>query len=69
MRVIFDVPTELAKGLLSHIASSVTEPEVIVKVRLLRRRDESVSPHIVWEVEFLPNNGGIYRRLLEGGDK
>ncbi len=27
----------------------------------------SVEPNVQWEVEPLPNNGGIYRILLEGG--
>ncbi len=29
----------------------------------------SMELHIHWEVESLPNNGGIYRMLLEGGKK
>ena len=28
----------------------------------------SMEPKVHWEVESLPNNGGIYRILLEGGD-
>ena len=27
----------------------------------------SLEPNVRWEVESLPNNGGIYRILLEGG--
>jgi len=27
----------------------------------------SMEPHIDWKVESLPNNGGIYRMLLQGG--
>lgn len=69
MRVVFDIPTKVAKRLLSYIAEGSTEPEVIVKVRLVHRREEPQAPHILWEVEFLPNNSGIYRMLLEGGDK
>lgn len=69
MRVIFDIPTKVAKRLLSYIDEGNTEPEVIVKVRLVHRREEPQAPQILWEVEFLPNNDGIYRMLLEGGDK
>lgn len=27
----------------------------------------SIEPKPHWEVQYLPDNGGIYRRLLEGG--
>ena len=27
----------------------------------------SIEPNVRWEVESLPNNGGIYRMLLQGG--
>ena len=69
MRVIFDIPAKVARGFLYHLADTKTEPEIIVKVRLARQRGEAQSPDIVWQVEFLPNNGGIYGRLLEGGNK
>ena len=67
MRVTFEIPTKVAKRLLGYIAEGSTEPEVIVKVRLVRRRGELQAPYILWEVELLPHNGGIYQILLEGG--
>jgi len=69
MRVIFHIPTRVAKGILDYIAEASTEPEVTVKVRLVHKRGDVQPPHILWEVEFLPNNGGIYKMLLEGGRK
>lgn len=69
MRVIFDIPTRVAERLLGYISESSPESEVIVKVRLVQRRGELRSPHIVWEIEVLPSNGGIYKMLLEGGHK
>lgn len=69
MRLIFDISTKVAKGILDYIAESSTEPEVIVKIRLLHRTGKPQAPHILWELEFLPNNGGIYKMLLEGGRK
>jgi hypothetical protein len=69
MRMIFDIPTKVAERLLGYIAEGSTEPEIVVKVRLVHRREEPQAPHVLWEVEFLPNNSGIYRMLLEGGDK
>lgn len=29
----------------------------------------SIEPNLRWEVESLPNNGGIYKILLKGGKK
>ena len=29
----------------------------------------SIEPNVQWEVEPLPNNGGIYKILLKGGKK
>jgi hypothetical protein len=31
------------------------------------QRGGSLEPNLRWEMESLPNNGGIYRMLLEGG--
>jgi len=69
MRVILNIPTEVAQGLLDYLTGSIAEPEVMVRVRLVHRRAEPQPPRIVWEVEVLPDNGGIYRKLLEGGNK
>lgn len=68
MRVVLDIPTKFAKAFLDYIAQASTEAEVIVKVRLVYRRNEQ-APDILWEVEFLANNGGIYKMLLGGGQK
>lgn len=69
MRVILEIPTKFVKAFLDYIAQGSTEPEVVVKVRLVHKRGDVQPPHILWEVEFLPNNGGIYKMLLEGGRK
>ena len=29
----------------------------------------TLEPNVQWEIEYLPNNGGIYRMLLEGDQK
>ncbi len=31
------------------------------------RQGGSIEPNVKWEVESLPNNGGIYRIIMEGG--
>jgi len=67
MRVVLDIPTKFAKAFLDCIAEAGTESEVIVRLRPVRRRGEHQASHMLWDVEFLPNNGGIYRMLLKGG--
>lgn len=69
MRIVIDLTTKIAKEILDYIAEGSAEPEVVIKVRLAPKRGEPQSLPIVWEVEFLPNNGGIYRSLLKGGNK
>jgi len=34
---------------------------------LFLQQGGSLEPNVHWEVESLPNNGGIYRMLLQGG--
>ena len=67
MRITLDVPTRVAQELLGYITDSSPESELVVTVRLVQRRGRPQPPHIVWEVELLPSNGGIYRMLLERG--
>jgi hypothetical protein len=33
---------------------------------LVRKREGSIEPSLEWEVKSLPDNGGIYRVLLQG---
>lgn len=54
--------------LLRHLLDSGAEPGLMITVRLRRRpKQEDGRMDLIWEVEMLPDNGGIYRTLLEGG--
>ena len=65
MRITFDIPSRLTQRFLDYITDPGPKCEIIINVRLRQRRGESQPPHVVWEVEPLPNNGGIYRLLLK----
>jgi len=69
MRIVIELPTKVATAILDYITAGSTQPEVVVKVRLAPKRDKPQPPRILWEVELLPNNGGVYRKLLQGGDQ
>jgi len=39
----------------------------LLRALALRLKERMAKPEIRWEVESLPNNGGVYRILLQGG--
>ena len=54
-------------GLLRSLFDLGVEARIQVMVHLRRRPKQTDRPmELVWEVEMLPDNGGIYRSLLEG---
>jgi len=68
MRIAFDIPHQVVTAALDYISRSTADGEMRIKVRLVQRAIHERQPlNLLWEVEMLPNNGGIYRILLEGG--
>jgi hypothetical protein len=68
VRAIIEMPSHVAAALLRCFSESTGEQVILIRVRLVRRKvgeDEPLA--LVWEVEMLPNNGGIYKILLKGG--
>ena len=53
-------------GLLRSLFDLGAEAKVQVMVHLRRRPKQTDRPmDLVWDVEIMPDNGGIYRLLLE----
>lgn len=66
--ITFEMAKNDVARFLSYFAECSGEPTIRVRVRLARRaRDEHQTINLVWELEMLQDNGGIYRILLEGG--
>ena len=66
--VTFQMTDKDLAGLLKSLFDLGAEARVQVMVHLRRRPKQTDQPmELVWEVEMLPDNGGIYRALLEGG--
>lgn len=67
--ITFQMADKDVARLLKHLLGSGAEPGlVLITVRLRRRvRQEDGGMDLIWEVETLPDNGGIYPMLLEGG--
>ena len=66
--VTFQVTDKDLAGLLKSLFDLGTEAKVQVMVHFKRRPKQTDRPmELTWEVEMLPDNGGIYRMLLEGG--
>jgi len=66
--VTFQMNDKDLAGLLKSLFDLGAEARVQVMVHLRRRPKQTDRPmELVWEVETLPDNGGIYRILLEGG--
>ena len=54
-------------GFLRSLFDLGAEARVQIMVHLKRRPKQTDRPmELVWEVEMLPDNGGIYQILLEG---
>ena len=66
--VTFQMNDKDLAGLLKSLFDLGAEARIQVIVHLRRRPKQTDRPmELVWEVEMLPDNGGIYRILLEGG--
>ena len=66
--ITFEMADKDVETLLRRLAESSGEPIIWVRVRLAHRaRGEHQPISLIWEVEMIPNNGGVYRMLLEGG--
>lgn len=66
--ITFQMTDKDVARLLRHLLDSGAEPSLMITVRLRRRpKQEDGRMDLIWEVEMLPDNGGIYRTLLEGG--
>ena len=66
--VTFQMTDKDLAGLLKSLFDLGGEARMQVIVHLRRRPKQTDRPmELVWEVEMLPDNGGIYRILLEGG--
>jgi len=65
--VTFQMTDKDLAGLLRSLFDLGAEAKVQVMIHLRRRPKQTDRPmNLVWEVEMLPDNGGIYRSLLEG---
>ena len=67
--VTFQMADKDMARLIRHLLDSGAKPSLLmIAVRLRRQsKQEHERMDLVWEVEMLPDNGGIYRMLLEGG--
>ena len=67
--ITFQMADKDMARLLRHLLDSGAEPGLLmIAVRLRRQsKQEDGRMDLIWEVEMLPDNGGIYRMLLEGG--
>ena len=67
--ITFQMADKDVARLLKHLLDSGAEPvQLMINIRLRRRpKQEDGWMNLIWEVEMLPNSGGIYRTLLEGG--
>lgn len=67
--ITFQMTDKDVARLLRHLLDSGTESGLLTIGVRLRRRSKQEGPRmdLIWEVEMLPDNGGIYRTLLEGG--
>jgi hypothetical protein len=65
----FQITNKDLAGLLKSLFDLGSEPKVQVMVHLRRRPRQTDLPiNLVWEVEIMSDNGGVYGLLL-GGDK
>ena len=66
--VTFQMTDKDLGGLLRSLFGLGAEARVQVMVHLRRRPKQTDRPmDLVWDVEMMPDNGGVYRLLLEGG--
>ncbi len=66
--ITFEIANKDIARLLTCLSESDTESTISVRIRMARRRKGEYGPiELVWQVKFLPDNGGIYRILMEGG--
>jgi hypothetical protein len=67
--ITFQMADKDVARLVRHLLDSGPEAGLLmISVRLRRRRtQEDGRMDLIWEVEMLPDNGGIYRMLLQGG--
>ena len=67
--ITFEMADKDVARLLKHLLDSDTEPSLLAVTVHLRRRgkQEDGRMDLIWEVQILPDDGGIYRMLLEGG--
>jgi hypothetical protein len=65
--ITFQVTDKDLAGLLRSLFDPSAEAKVQVMVHFRRRpKRADQTMNLIWEVEMLPDNGGIYRTLLEG---
>ena len=65
--VMFQMTDKDLAGLLRSLFDLGAEAKVQIMVHLRRRPKQTDRPiDLVWDVEMMPDNGGIYRLLLEG---
>ena len=67
--ITFQMADKDVARLLRHLLDSSASPGLLmITVRLKRGpRREDGRMDLIWEVQMLPDDGGIYRMLLEGG--
>jgi len=67
--ITFEMADKDVARLLKHLLDSGAEPSLLAVTVHLRRRpkQEDGRMDLIWEVQILPDDGGIYRMLLEGG--
>lgn len=68
-KITFQMAGKDVARLLRYLLDSGAEPGLLmISVRLRRGpQQQDGRMDLIWEVEMLPDNGGIYRTLLEGG--
>lgn len=65
--VTFQIMDKDLARLLGSLFGLGTEARVEVMVHLRRRPKQTDRPmDLVWDVEMMPDNGSVYRLLLEG---
>ena len=66
--VTFQMADKDVARLLRYLFDSGAEPGVRIAIHFTRRPRQGDGPmNLAWEVEMLPNNSGIYKILLKGG--
>ena len=66
--VMFQMTDKDLAELLRSVFDLGAEAKVQVMVHLRRRPKQPDRPMgLVWDVEMMPDNGGVYRLLLDGG--